>query len=200
MNWLPNLLNTEWFVGFLSGVAATILGFVLTITWDIRKRRSESQERDEAVMNAINEELLTNKRSLQQNLFRLERELSVLGEDKSIVQPLFTMKTGFWDLAKVNLPKKLLVGDALARLRNLVFLAEQFNDEVRSRENYRIHNAAMSNYSTRMKMYDESLAGILQALVPELAAYEEDERKRATKGSIFHRLLRRSGSSETKSA
>lgn len=191
MNCLLNLLNTEWFLGFLSGVAATILGFVLTIIWDIRKARSESQVRDKAVMNAINEELLSNKRSLEQNLLRLQQELSILDEDKSIVQPLFTMKTGFWDLAKVNLSKKLLVGDRLARLRNLVFLAEQVNDEVISRENYRIHNAAMSNYSTRMKINDESLVRILQVLVQEMAAYEENERKRATEGSILHRLFRR---------
>ena len=199
MNWLLSLLEVEWFRGFLSGVAATILGFVLTIIWDMRKTRGESLKRDRVVMSAITEESQSNKRSIEQNLLRLQQELAVLAEDKSIVQPLFMMKTGFWDLAKINLPEKLLVGDRLARLRNLAFLAEQVNSEVRSRENYRIHNSAMTNYSTRMRIYDESLVKVLLALTQEIAAYEEGERKRTAERGRFHRLLHRRAS-ERKSA
>ena len=194
MNWLLSLLEVEWFRGFLSGVAATILGFVLTIIWDMRKTRGESLKRDRVVMSAITEESQSNKRSIEQNLLRLQQELAVLAEDKSIVQPLFMMKTGFWDLAKINLREILLVGDRLAQLRNLAFLAEQVNSEVRSRENYRIHNTAMSNYSTRMRIYDESLVRVLQALALEIAAYEEDERKRAAERGRFYRLLPRRAS------
>lgn len=199
MNWLLSLLETQWFKGFLSGVVATVLGFVLTIIWDIRKTRDESLERDRVVMNAITEELQSNKRNIEQNLLRLQQELSVLAENRSIVQPLFMMKTGFWDLAKINLRERLLVGDRLTRLRNLAFLAEQVNSEIVSRENYRIHNVAMSNYSTRMRIYDESLVRVLQALAREIAAYEEDESKRTAERGRFYRLLRRRASGKRKS-
>ncbi len=151
-----------------------ILGFVLGIVRDAIIARTESLARDKAVMNAINEELLSNKRSVQQNLLRLHLELSILDQGKTIVQPLFTMKTGFWDLAKVNLTGILLAGDRLVRLRNLVFLAEQVNDEVRSRENYRINNTASTGLCDRMKMVDEHLVGVLQLLDEEIAAYEDD--------------------------
>ncbi len=120
-DWLLRLLGAEWFKGFLSGVAATLLGFLLTMIWDIRKARIESLERDKRVMNAINEELLSNKRSLEQNRAMLQDELSALANNKSLLQPLSVMKTGFWDLAKVNLPKQFIFGDSLTLLRNLVF-------------------------------------------------------------------------------
>ena len=175
MDWLLTLLSTEWFLGFLSGVAATILGFVLTMMWDIRKMRRESLERDKIVMNAIKEEVLANKQSIAQNLAWLQHEIAILAEDKTMTQPLVLMKTGFWDLAKVNLPKDLLVGNRLARLRDLGFLTEYVNESIRSRENYRIHNEAMNNYKDRLHTADELLIKNLQNLAGELDVYEKDD-------------------------
>ncbi len=165
-----------------------LLGFVLGIVRDVIIARTESLARDKAVMNAINEDLLFNKRSLRQNLSRLHDELSVLDQNMTSVQPLFTMKMGFWDLAKVNLRGTLLAGDRLVRLRDLVFLAEQVNDEVRSRDNYRIHRSAASNYAAGMKAFDESLVRILNLLDTEMAAYE-DQPKPATDGGTLQRLF-----------
>ena len=193
-------LNTEWLLPFVSGVAATILGFVLTIVWDVRKTRAESLVRDRTVMKAVNEELVSNKWCLQQNLIRLHHELPVLDQNKTLVQPLFTMKTGFWYLAMINLPGILLAGDRLVRLRSLAILSEQVNDEVRSRENYRIHNTAMSDYAARMKMYDELLVRTLHLLDEEIAAYEDDQKKSATEGGILHRQFGRWRSNETNGA
>jgi hypothetical protein len=73
---------------------------------------------------------------------------------------------------------KSLTGERLAWLRNLVFLAEQVNEEVYSRENYRIHNGAMSNYDARMRIYDESLVRGLRALEEEITAYEKVDGKK----------------------
>ena len=178
MAWLLNLLNTDWFLGFLSGVGATLLGFTLTIIWDVRKAGNERREREKAIMNAINEELITNKKNVEFDHGALLQELVVLAENKFNVQPLSLMKIGFWELAKVNMPTKLLGNDKLARLRNLVFLAEQVNDQIRSRENYRIHNETKSNFSGRMRLYDERLVSILLALAQEILAYEKDGAKK----------------------
>lgn len=197
MDWFSNILRTEWFSGFISGVAATILGFLFTILWDIYKARRETFERDSNVIKAIDEELLSNKKALQQNLEKLEREFIFLGEDKVLVQPLFLLKTGFWDLAKLNLPKKLLRGNRLVRLRNITFLAEQVNEEIRSREGYRIHNGAMSNYIKRMRIYDESLVGILQDLSAEMRSFESEMNPKSNKRPLF-RFLRRRVSKEYK--
>ena len=164
MDWLLGLLRTEWFIGFLSGVAATILGFIFTMIWDTRKMRRESRERDKTVINAIKEELLANRKSTAQNLIWLQREIVILSEEKTLTTPLCLMKTGFWDLAKVNLPKSLLVGDKLGRLRDLGFLTEYVNEAIRSRENYRIHNESMTNYTDRLRTADELLIKNLETL------------------------------------
>jgi len=191
MDWLSNVLGVEWVAGFVSGVAATVLGFLMTILWDINKAQRESAERDNAVIKAIDEELLSNKKSLEQNLARLQHELSVLDESKSIVPPLFVLKTGLWDLAKVNFPKKLLRGNRLTHLRNLVFLAEQANEEIRSRENYRIHNGAMSNFNDRMRLYDESIIRVLQALAEEMTVFEGEMNNKSRIGFLSRLFQRR---------
>jgi hypothetical protein len=186
MNWLSNVLGAEWLAGFITGVAATILGFVLTILWDINKAKRESIEKDKAVIKAINEELLSNKKCLEQNLERLQTELDILNKGKNIVQPLFILKTGFWELAKVQFPRTLLRGNRLVSLRSIVFYAEQANEEIRSRENYRIHNEAMSNFHHRMHLYDESIGGVLRLLAAEMAVFENEINNESGIGLLSH--------------
>jgi hypothetical protein len=200
MNWLSNVLGAEWVAGFISGVAATILGFLLTILWDIYKMQRESAERDNAIMKAIGEELLSNKKSCERNLAFINAELSVLNERKSIVSPLTIMKTGFWDIAKINFPKILFHGNRLANLRNIASLIEQANEEIRSRENYRIYNGAMSNYTNKMQSYDENIFEALQVLAGEIAAFGEEINDKSH-GSFLSHLFRsqKSKNKETQS-
>lgn len=158
------LLQKDWFIGFLSGVAATVLGFVLTIVWDLYKMRRDAREREGVMQRAVSEELTENTVALQHDLDLIQNELAVLSEGKSVVQPLMLFKTGFWDVAKINLPATFLGGDRLLKLRNIVSLAEACNEQIRSRENYRIHNGAMSNYASRLSQYDEPLGESMLAL------------------------------------
>jgi len=169
---LVRLWEKDWFIALWSGVAVTIIGVAFTMRWETHRMRSESLERDRIMMNAIHEELLANKKSAEQNLAWLQHELEILSQDKVISQPLVLMKTGFWDLAKVNLSRELLVDDRLERLRNLGFLTEYVNEAIRSRENYRIHNEGMSNYRDRLQTTDELLVSNLQDLLERIAAYE----------------------------
>ena len=173
IEWARSLLAKDWFLGFLSGVAATILGFVLTIGWDVYKTRRDTNEREGTVLRALSEELRENKSALRSDLDLLRQELAVLAEQKSVVRPLLVFKVGFWDIAKVNLPKALLRGDGLLKLRNVAALADDCNEQIRSRENYRIHNGAMSNYVDRMRLYDEPLLQSLLKLETAIGEYEK---------------------------
>jgi len=96
-----------------------------------------------------------------------------LPERQFVVQPLHVLKTGFWDVAKINLPKLLLQDARLLKLRNLASLAESCNEQIRSRENYRIHNGAMTNLTHNMRLYDEPLVQQLVALKAAIQEYEE---------------------------
>ena len=173
MTFLQSLLATEWFKGFLSGVAATLLGFILTMLWDLWKAGTEARERERSVLSAISEELVANKSALDEDLALLSLELSFLAQQKHIVQPLIPMKTGFWELAKVHFPRKVLDPKSLQLLRDLAFLAERVNYEITSRESYRIHNIPMSNFCGRMMKYDQSLVALLNELNQAIAAYQD---------------------------
>ena len=174
LTWVADLLHKDWsLIGFISGVAATVFGFILTIGWDIYKMRQDEHDREQTVIRALREELIENKAVADQNVTILNLELDVLAQDKSVIKPLLVLKTGFWDIAKVNLPKTLFVGDRLLKLRNLVSLAEDCNEQIRSRENYRIHNGAMTNFSTTMRLYDEPLLQELNALKASAADCEK---------------------------
>lgn len=162
---------SEWLTGFISGVTATIIGFIMTMLWDTFKFKRESKEREETVLSAVKEELISNLSILQYNQTLLQKEIEVIDENRSVVAPLSILQTGFWDLVKINLPQKLRKGNILVRIRRLAQLTDQINEKIQSRENYRINNQAMSNYHRRMKLYDETLLesiGILLKSLEEL--------------------------------
>jgi hypothetical protein len=148
----------EWLKGFVSGVLATIIGFALTVTWDIIKTHNESDKRDVAVLTAIKEDIAINLETLKYNKFLLQEDIKAIGEHKSIVQPMNQLQNGFWDIVKLNLPKKLISSPAIfLRVREAAGLTEYINEIIRSRESYRLNNGAMDNYYRHLKMYDDTL-------------------------------------------
>jgi hypothetical protein len=175
-SWLVELLRREWFLGALGGVVATVIGFLLAIMWDLYKMRTEGQERTQVALVAITEELALNKKLIERNVALLRKDLEGLPEKKSVVQPLSLLKTGFWDVAKVSLSRNALRPDKLLRLRNVLALAEQVNEEIRSRETYRLHNGAMSNFHDHLGIYDGALLETLEELSSALTTYERDDR------------------------
>lgn len=147
----------SWLTGFLSGVIATIIGFIFTIIWDIYKYRRDIGSRDNTILTAIGEELRSNYEISTLNKNILLEEIKVLDENKSVVTPLCFLQSGFWELVKVNLPSALAKGDSLLKIRKMAQSTNEINEVIRSRENYRVHNGAMSNYSSRLKIYDQIL-------------------------------------------
>jgi hypothetical protein len=170
---IKDLFSHDLFLGFLSGVVVTILAFLLTIGWEVYKSRRETQEREVNVLRALNEELNENKTISERNIEMLRQELTALKEHKTIVEPLRLLKIGFWDIAKVNLPKSLLKGNQMLKLRDVAAIIDDCNEQIRSRENYRIHNGAMSNFEGRMRHYDEGLMESLSSLQSAIADYEK---------------------------
>ena len=149
----------NWIIPFASGVGAVIVGFVLTMIWDFYKFRREIRSREEALLNVIQTELNENINILNTNKAMLERELNVLSNHQSLVNPLTPLQYGFWDLLKVTLsfPKKIIQFDSLTKVAGIAQITKDVNETIRSREEYRIHNGAMSNFSSRMKNYDQIL-------------------------------------------
>src|SRR5437762_1140520 len=167
-------INPEWWGGFISGVVATVLGFGLTMAWDYIKYRRETGEREAAVLRAVREEITDNTSVAEQNLMILTQEIQVLKEQKSVVAPLQPLQNGMWDLVRLNLPQKLVKSpDVLSGLRQTANVISYMTETIRSRENYRITNGAMSNYHDRMRLYDETLLDLHQRLLASLHQLKE---------------------------
>ncbi len=163
---------TDWLKGFLAGVIATIIGFILTMLWDTFKLSRESKKREKTVLSTVKEELINNLSILQYNQTLLQRELELVDDNKRLVAPLNILQSGFWDLVKINLPKKLTKEDTLIKIRTVAQLTDLMNETIRSRENFRIHNMALSGYGSRIKLYDEILLENIGNLLKSLESLQ----------------------------
>ena len=76
------------------------------------------------------------------------------------------LKSSMWDLAKLRLPASSQTElRLLQEIADYSSLVEQTNEAIRSRENYRISNEAMSNFYRRLRLYDEHLLSVQGQLV-----------------------------------
>lgn len=164
---------TDWFIPFLSGVIAVLVGFLFNVAWDYYKYRRDIGKRDEAVIGALCVDVNSNLEFLETNIAILKEELGVIEEKKTVVEPLNLFLSGFWDLTKINLPRKLIDIKVLSFLRDASIQASQFNEGIRSRETYRLHNLAMTNYLRRLKAYDEDLLLKMQSYKKTLEFLDE---------------------------
>lgn len=136
--------------------------------------QAERTERDEAVLVAIRDEVASNIAIVQQNQNALKQELEALTQDKTLVAPLLLLSTGSWELLKASIPERFFKGKGSLKLVTDAFaLANAINQTVRSRENYRISNGAMSNFAGRMKLYDHDLAAKNESLLDFLKKLED---------------------------
>ena len=147
----------DWVIPFSIGVGATVVGFILTMVWDFFKFRRENHAREKALLNIIKYELSENISVLDNNKTILKQELKGLDKHEIVIQPLIQLQCGFWDLLKINLsfPKKISDFDSSMNLIRIAQITKEINETIISRQEYRIHNEAMSNYSVKMKIYDE---------------------------------------------
>ena len=156
--------------GFISGVAATLVGFVLTMLWDIYKYRRDIAQRDESVVRVVRHDLEENRQLATENKSMLVQELEGIDKKKGLlVRPLLLMKTGFWDLLKANLPKPFVRnGELLEGIQSLSLLCAHINEEIRSRQNYKNASSAMMNYQEVIKIHDNILISDIDRLIKGL--------------------------------
>ena len=104
---------TEWEKGFISGLIATLIGFILTMLWDIYKNRRDKIEKDQIIEKLIKDTLNENLGYIVNINSILTQELAVLNQSQSVVTNITTLKNDFWDLIKFNIPKNLLTNNNL---------------------------------------------------------------------------------------
>lgn len=145
----------EWLLGIFFG---SLLTFVLTVAWDHYKFSRDNKRKDEVVLSVLYEEISINSAIVSNNEKLIERELTILHLEQSLINPLQLLRSKAWDLVIMNLPQVLLNDrDILRKIREIYLIVDEIDETIRSRENYRLANEAMTNFTSRLKKYDEML-------------------------------------------
>jgi hypothetical protein len=168
---------SDWLVPFASGVAATILGFLLTILWEERKRKRERGALDATLLAMMEEEVATNLAVLELNDGILERELLEVHEGATSIDALCEMQIGAWQAVGVDLARWLPDHAAiLVQFRSLGVAGSQLNSVVRDRARFRMQGIASPNYPTRMREFDEALLEKNEKIRCQLVKLQDDLR------------------------
>lgn len=149
----------------ITGGILVLVGFLLAVGWETWKDEREVARRDKALNELVTSDLKINKTHVEFSLKLLNEELAVLAKDMSVVQPLPVLQDSFWDVVKLNPPTDLIMSGKLVKLNKLMSVTSVINEQVRSRESYRLHNGAMTNFQQRMRKYDELLIAQLNILM-----------------------------------
>lgn len=149
---------TDWEMGFISGVGATIIGFVLTMLWDVYKFRRDTNDREASVMNIVKYEIEENRAASVENSSLLENENSIIDSGRAIIPQLLIMKSGYWSILIANTPKKLLKNvELLEKIQSISLLANHINEEIRSRQIYKDTNSMMTNFCQTVKLKNNAI-------------------------------------------
>jgi hypothetical protein len=160
----------SWFLGLVSGVIGATFGFFLRMWWESWKDKQERVASNSALQNVVTVDLASNSKRIRRNIEFLNHELPMLPQRSVIIAPLALMRTGFWEIIKLQSPSKFVTVEEMAALHNLFDIAEEANEQIRSREAYRNNNAAMSTFPDIMKIHDEVLLKTLSRLDEAIAA------------------------------
>ena len=149
---------SEWLKGI-------IVGFILAVIWDIFKSKRDETKKEKQILLFLKEELKYNLYVASQNVDLIIEDLKSIGNNSGIVNPLITLKTGFWDLIKFHLPKRIAEGDMLKNFSEVARYTETISETIKNRENFKIFNRISPNYGLILKAYDEILIKEFSELV-----------------------------------
>ena len=138
----------------------TTLGFIFTpiltifflIIWD----GYNSTKKEKSFYLNLGLEICINLISLKTNSVLVLHDLEVINQ-KQHLEPLKPLRTEVWDLLKFNTPDNLFENNLLGLLAVLYFKVTDINENIKSRENFRINNVNTSYFSSEIEIYDKNL-------------------------------------------
>jgi len=151
---------------------ATIISLCAAISFYCFDKAQENKQRirnEKQALFLAKEEIKSNIEVIKKNLGYLAQELKVIDEEKSVVIPLELLTNNSSLLLRTYIPESISNDEnVIVMLRKANLLIGEINEIMRSRETYRVHNLAMSNYHSRLKIYDEVLLRRLNSLKENL--------------------------------
>lgn len=153
-------MQQEFINGFLAGIGATTFGFVLTMIWDYWKSTQQRKQLQNNLLILLSDELKYNILVIKNNKSLLTQELNYLKENKSIVNALDIPREDFWEMFKLNYDYRFFSVERVKLIKDVYYITSSIIENIKSRENYRISNQAMSNFHIRMQKYNEILLNL----------------------------------------
>ena len=151
---IMDIPQQEFINGILIGAGTTTFGFVLTMVWDVWKTRREKKSLQDNLLNLLSDELEYNAIVVKKGKELVLEELKYLEEKETIVSALDIPRADFWEVFKHNYDPKFFSNEQIAIIKEIYSKIHSIAVNIESRENYRISNGAMSNFSDRMKIYN----------------------------------------------
>lgn len=144
---------SQYLIGLISGILAAGFGAWLTTWLENRKEK----ERDQNVFEAFKEELISNLEMLSANCVELEQEISIADKDQHLLSNITPFYFPTWDILKTRIPKELANKETFRQLALTMHLVLLINDEISSRERFKINGVALSNFAQTLKKRDQLL-------------------------------------------
>lgn len=160
----------QYLLGLASGIVAASIGAYVTVWLEGRKEA----RKDQSVLQAFKEELISNIEMISANSIELESEIEITDNDQHLLTGLTPYYFPTWDLLKTRIPKKLSGEDVLRKLGLLMHFALLINNEIESRENFKINGAALTGFADTLKKRDQLLLMRNEKLLVSIMDLRED--------------------------
>jgi hypothetical protein len=151
----------------ISGGIVAIIAFLMATARDTLKDKRDVGRRDHAMLTAIQRELAASLPIINHNQKQVTEELECLkSEGKWLLNPLELLESGFWNFARLNLPRSIMVSDpSIESLQLVARLTLNVNDVVRSREEFRMGNQESPIFTLKLAGYDTLLRRLQAELI-----------------------------------
>ena len=146
---------TTW--GFIFTPVLTILFIII---WD----GYNSKKKEKSFYLNLGLEICINLISLKTNSELILNDLKDIPK-KQHLNPLKPLRTEVWDLLKFNTPDSIFKNNLLGLLAVLYFKVTDINENIVSRENFRINNANTSYFSSEIEIYDKNLYRFIEEFI-----------------------------------
>jgi hypothetical protein len=145
-------------VMLISAIVGAILGSLFAVLWDMHKSRIERSLKDQAILSELKGQTSENVSSILANQELLNREVEVLEQHRTTLQPLRLLETGAWPLMRIDVPQQLQSrASLLSMIQKNTRLTSSVDELITARETYKQFNAAETVYYQQLLLYDRAL-------------------------------------------
>jgi hypothetical protein len=139
-----------------------VIAILTAIGWREHNREKSAKK----ALISIKNELEYNLQILGYNQNIVDEELQLIEDNKFsespkrnklILKPLLPLKIGLWDVVLIDIFPDEIQSEILLKIREIDMSERKINEQIKSREDYKIANIEAHDISSSIKRYDQML-------------------------------------------